>query len=647
MQGDDPVVLEESIAAGEVSMRNVFRFIGLLALCATALLACGETTSSTHTVDAKGGVFTFPNGVVLDIPPGAVSEPVEIEVTDVNCADAQPILSSAVFQSHAKGCLGGFEAKPDGLVFAEAVTATVPVRELDPAEIPLQVKYDFVNEGLHILPTDLSYDDEKGVVEIRNVRHFSETNLASIYQMVEDLCRTCEAWDTYVAPGPILVSHLCETYATDIWKGQQGGCCLLLRRERRICEPSCDCCMEKLIDVESSGVDLTYGECQVLGADVKVAYPACPDPTPRTHTATDMTPDCPSDMTLDIRMDPTELEMYACDTMNLREREEVAVTLSGMSGGKRVFGPVTMFPRWTPEDEEVATVGADDVLTAHQAGQITLEASLSRDPKMPTAEASLEVLSNIESFTVEPETMTLAPDQIEGVESEIVLAPGRPPADWPPIDPDEVTWSTEDEDVADVVETEGQDSAVRGVGPGTTEVEAELTYQCEKLAATVDVTVEAGIAGTWTLTPTTQHEECRYTGQEWWEEDPFSSFDIHVTWPGGEGTTYIESTFGGGGGPTLTGFWDDVTGDFQLSVDSSNTGQCGYLFYESDICGDALGCELVSCQNTTEIAGVTSESVESLSADVVWYYQVTFSFLPMGQNTWECAGSAHLEGEHQ
>jgi len=634
-------------------MGNAVRFISSLALFATAVLACGETTSSTKMVDAEGGVFTFPNGVVLDIPPGAVTEPVEIEVTDRDCEEADSILSSVLFQSHAKKCLGGFDAKPDGLFFAKPVTATVPVRKLEPAEIPIQVEYDLVNKGLRILPTDLSYDDEKGVVEIRGLRHFSpndtatmsERELAVVYQDVENLCRTCETWDTYISPGPIFVSDLCNAYATDIWRDQQGGCCLLLRKERSDCARSCDCCMEQLIDVESSGVDITAGECQLVGSDVKVAYPACKDRTPRTHTATDLTPECPKNLALEIDMQPTELEMYACETKNLRT--EMDVTLGGTSGGNRVFGPVRMFPRWTPEDEAVATVSSSDELAAHEAGHIKLEASISEDPKMPTAEAELEVLSNIESFTVEPQMLTLAPDQIGDLRSEVVPAPDRPPAGWEPIDPEEVAWSPEDPAVAAVEEPKGKDSSVRGIGPGETEVEALFSYRCEELTVTIDVTVEAGIAGTWTLTPKTQLEECRYTGQEWWVEDPFSSFDIEVSWPGGEGTTYIESTFGGGGGPTLTGEWDETTGDFRLAVDSSSISQCGDLFYESDICGDALGCELVSCQNTTEITGVTEgqDSVETLSADTAWYYQVTFSYLPSGQNTWECRGSAQLDGE--
>ena len=48
-------------------------------------------------------------------------------------------------------------------------------------------------------------------------RDASAKRLASAdsYQMVENLCRTCETWDTFVAPGPILVSDLCDAYATD------------------------------------------------------------------------------------------------------------------------------------------------------------------------------------------------------------------------------------------------------------------------------------------------------------------------------------------------------------------------------------------------------------------------------------------------
>lgn len=641
-------------ATREVVMRSVMVNVGFWLLTSLAWFGCGESASSVQTVDSTGGVLTFPNGVVLDIPPGAVAEPVEIEVTNVDCANAEPILSSAVFQSHAKACLGGFSAKPDGLTFAKPVTATVPVRPLEPAEIPVQVELDFVNEGLRIVPTDLRYDRSKGVVEIRNLRHFSEVDLATLYQLVEDLCRTCEKYDTLVVPerpsGPILVSDLCAAYATDIWKDQQGGCCLLLQKERALCRPNCECCMEQLIDVEASGVDVTFGECQVLGSDVKVAYPACDDPTPQTHTATDLTPDCPKDMKLDIQMDPTNLQMYACETKNLRE--EVEVTLSGTSGGSRVFGPVPMYPRWTSEDERIANVNASDGLTTQKAGQVTLTASISRDPKMPTKELKVDISSNFDTFTLEPPSMTLDRDQTEGVHAMAASAPGRPPADWPPVDLSKVEWESDDPATAAISAAEGEHNTVRGVKGGDTAIMAKLEYSkdgevCDTQEARLPVTVESGIAGNWVLTPTAQYEECRYAGGTWIDEDPFSSLEVLIDRPGGEGTDYIESTYVPDIGSTLTGSWDETSGDFQLATNTPTLRECEYIFYEYEVCGDAVNCELISCENTTTIVGSTSEAVDTMTAQADWHYSVTFSFgdlIPPVQTTGECRGSASVVG---
>ncbi|NNE20852.1 MAG: hypothetical protein HKN10_20470, partial [Myxococcales bacterium] len=169
------------------------------------------------------------------------------------------------------------------------------------------------------------------------------------------------------------------------------------------------------------------------------------------------------------------------------------------------------------------------------------------------------------------------------------------------------------------------------------------------------VNVDSGIAGNWVLTPTAQYEECRYAGGTWWEEDPFSSFEIHVDWPGGEGTDAIESTYVPDIGSRLTGTWDEESGDFQLGTDTTTIRECEYMFYAYDVCGDAVNCELVSCQNITTIAGATSESdetksVEGMTAQADWYYSVTFSYgtsIPPTQNTGECRGSATVNGERK
>jgi hypothetical protein len=626
-------------------MRSVMKIVGFCLLTSVVWLGCGDSTSHVQTVDQTGGVLTFPNGVVLDIPPGAVAEAVDIEVTDVDCENVESILSSAVFQSHAKACLGGFSATPDGLTFVKPVRATVPVRPLEPGEIPILVEFDFVNEAPMTAPTDLTYDGSREVVEIRNLQHFSKTWIEVLYEHVEESCRTCQTY-----PG---VDDFCGWYARELWDDQQGGCCLLLRKERKQCASNCNCCMEQLIDVEASGVDVTFGECQVLGSDVKVSYPACKDKTPRTHTTGDLAPDCPKDMKLDIRMEPSELEMYACETKNLRE--DVTVTLSGTSGGKTVFGPVPMFPRWTPKDEDVVTVNASDGLTAHMAGQTTLEASISRDPKMPTEEAKVDVSSNFDSFTLKPSSLTLDREQVEDVVAEVTPLAGRPPSDWPPLDLSKVAWESRDSDTAAIAQAEGEENAVRGVDAGETEVVAKLEYSkdgkvCDILEASLPVRVESGIAGNWLLTPTAQYEECRYAGGTWWEEDPFSSFEIHVDWPGGKGTDYIESTYVPDIGSRLTGSWDEELGDFQLATNTTTLRECEYMFYEYDVCGDAINCELISCENITTIAGATSESVDTMTAQADWYYSVTFSFGPLdtlSQNTGECRGSAIVNGVHR
>ena len=132
-----------------------------------------------------------------------------------------------------------------------------------------------------------------------------------------------------------------------------------------------------------------------------------------------------------------------------------------------------------------------------------------------------------------------------------------------------------------------------------------IIFSCE-------CTGDSGIARNWVLTPTAQYEECRYAGGTWWEEDPFSSFEIHIDWPGGKDTDY--------------------------------------MFYAYEVCGDAVNCELISCENITTIAGSTSESVDTMTAKADWYYSVTFSYgtlIPPSQNTGECRGSASANGEHQ
>jgi hypothetical protein len=159
---------------------------------------------------------------------------------------------------------------------------------------------------------------------------------------------------------------------------------------------------------------------------------------------------------------------------------------------------------------------------------------------------------------------------------------------------------------------------------------------------------------TWHMTPLLQYEQCRYVfeGSEWEEQDGFSSFDLRTSQPHGKDSTYIEANYDPITSLVFTGDWDSTSGDFSLSVDTANINECGYLLVATDTCGDAIDCTLVSCQNTTGLSGSTSENLDTLQAESTWYYSVTFSYyqgsgLPLGQNTWECEGTATFQGERQ
>jgi hypothetical protein len=155
------------------------------------------------------------------------------------------------------------------------------------------------------------------------------------------------------------------------------------------------------------------------------------------------------------------------------------------------------------------------------------------------------------------------------------------------------------------------------------------------------------MTGVWRMTPIVQEELCRECLEcEWWEEDPFPSWDVVIRQPGGPGSNIITVSDSLN---TLNGTWNSNTGELSLS---SNPDNCSWLFENSDICGDAIDCRLESCQDTTNISGQTTPSVTDLTAEYEWFYSVTFSYFtaegsPRGYSTWQCYGSATLNGKRQ
>jgi hypothetical protein len=127
---------------------------------------------SNRTVGPEGGTLQFDNGVILQVPAGAVTEVTAITVKDLPCSWVDPILNSNKNFFHPKRCLGGFSAEPIGLVFQVPVTATVPVLRLKPGEVPIQLTVDIASHTYNRGPTDLFYYGDQGVAEMK-ILHFS------------------------------------------------------------------------------------------------------------------------------------------------------------------------------------------------------------------------------------------------------------------------------------------------------------------------------------------------------------------------------------------------------------------------------------------------------------------------------------------
>jgi hypothetical protein len=357
-------------------------------------------------------------------------------------------------------------------------------------------------------------------------------------------------------------------------------------------------------------------------------------------------------MILEVSVQPTTLEMKSCERKNLDS--ELQSTLVGKRpNGENVFGPVRLIPQWESEDTAVAEVGADGTIRAkQQGGETTVRAKLSQDPELPNAEITLVVTPNarLELTTTEGIVKVDAslPIGVSAVESE-----GGPLA----VSAESFEWSSSDSSVADVLPTTGEITLVKGVEPGHATITATYTPPipddkiCDELTATASIMVVQDLVGTWELTPRSISECCRYEDAPWWDAEPDdSSFLVELSQPRPEDSRYIEATYVPDAGLTLTGSWDEYTGAFMLSANTSNAAECDYMFYESDICGDATDCRFVACHNETVVSGSIAVDNLTLDAESAWAYSVTYSYRPFDTiryMTWECQGSSTLDGTHR
>jgi len=259
----------------------------------------GRIDCPTRRVGPAGGIFKFHNGVILDIPAGAVDDTVEIEITDIALEQVDQILSERRHASHAKRCLGGFTATPHGLEFNTSITATIPVIPLQPGGLPVQAYVSFDENEYWLFSTDLLLMPEDGIAVMK-------------------------------------LDHFSTTVAIELAEGLEPG----------------DPCRSKKIHVISSHNEfgVVHGDldCALIHADESITFLDCPDSPIETVIISEMTDGCPENMTVETRIDPPSPEVYLCDSTDLK------AIITGKDGDQELFSGEFLPDEWMSEDTDIA-----------------------------------------------------------------------------------------------------------------------------------------------------------------------------------------------------------------------------------------------------------------------------------------------------
>ena len=444
--------------------------------------------SNAKKIGPEGGVFEFPGDITFEVPQGAVTESVDVELSLTNCDALGDIINSRPLSTKpVKRCLASFEGKPSGLKFNLPVLVRLPIGKLASGNVPILMDVDRLSGAYQLLPTVIDYDGESGVMQVQ-LNGFSEKangayelspdtefgpGWAAAGEEIKTRCSSCGAQNDNGGANLPFCENLDQF---------QTSCCLIPPIPRQLCAPNCYCCKEEEARVIVSDVDFSSGNCQLLGSSIKVTYPRCPGSPTFEDSMEEASEECGENMAWQITVDPPSPSIRACDQLKF------TATIEGSSpDGSIVIKPAKLPAFWTSTDTSVADfVDGNGLLGAKGRGTLDVEARVSaNNPIDAVGRASVFVDSNIDSFTVSPSSKWLEIDEQVHLVAEVVAAPGVSPAP----DPMGTAWTSSDSGVASITPA-GSIASVRGDGRGSAEITAELDYRCETVKATSDITVE-------------------------------------------------------------------------------------------------------------------------------------------------------------
>lgn len=338
-------------------------------------------------VDASGGSFTMPNGVALEIPPSAVTEPVTLTIGELPCAQFDALFEATALDSHDNRCIGGITAEPDGFTFGAPVAITLPVDALLPGEIPLFFSNEPGRHDYTIVPAEVTYHAAAGMIET-TLTGFSDKAVGGATRRV------------LTSPDP---DTLPECFRQE--NPPPGNCCSTFKS------------VSAAGDATSTGCD-----CELLGSEIRTEFPLCPGSPLFYDSITHSSENCPEDLQAFIT--PAAMSMWACEGRDVKV-ELVGTNDDGASCNLPL--PVT----WSVANEAVASVQETGPTTARVTGRdggstrIRAESLVGANFSL---EAPVDVVAIDGSWTVEEsgsQTCVESGDPTKWVEADTVTGTTR------------------------------------------------------------------------------------------------------------------------------------------------------------------------------------------------------------------------------
>lgn len=176
------------------------RYIFLIKMCSFLILVplilinltCSEKkiTNSEEdnilTISPDGGEYTFPDGIILRVPAGAVTEETDVLLHKINSTKLQTIYDKrGVSIDNLLACI---EGGPDGLTFNLPVQIILTVN-LEPGEIPIVHEVNWDSSSYSLITTEIFCDPGQDTLVI-SLNHFSSIS-AEIAKEYDDLYGEC------------------------------------------------------------------------------------------------------------------------------------------------------------------------------------------------------------------------------------------------------------------------------------------------------------------------------------------------------------------------------------------------------------------------------------------------------------------------